>query len=233
MSSSIVPQAFGTNIWIHDGPVIDGMAGFHFPTRMAILRLSGGDLFIWSPTDLTDPLRDWLAATGPVAHIVAPNALHHSFLAQWHAAFPQALIHPAPRLRDKYPDMPMQPDLTDTPPPAWANEIDQALIPNTIAPEIVFFHHASGTAIFTDLLQNMPGNWFTGWRRIVARLDLMTGAKPQVPRKFRLALRPRDQVRQAVGKVLKWPTSRVILAHGTPVLRDGQSFLHRAFSWLK
>ena len=40
-------QSFGDDIWLADGPIA-GVAGFDYPTRMAIIRLSGGALFIWS-----------------------------------------------------------------------------------------------------------------------------------------------------------------------------------------
>lgn len=48
------------NVWIVDGPEIwFGMPWpkFPFPTRMTVLRLANGELFIHSPTPLTPPLR--------------------------------------------------------------------------------------------------------------------------------------------------------------------------------
>lgn len=48
------------NIWIVDGPVIRfGMPWpkFPFPTRMTVVRLASGDLFVDSPTPITPPLR--------------------------------------------------------------------------------------------------------------------------------------------------------------------------------
>ena len=39
-------KQFGHEIWIADGPVVTAAAGFHYPTRMAIIRLSDGGLFI-------------------------------------------------------------------------------------------------------------------------------------------------------------------------------------------
>jgi hypothetical protein len=44
------------DVWIVDGPVIRfGMPWprFPFPTRMTVVRLTGGDLFLHSPTPLT------------------------------------------------------------------------------------------------------------------------------------------------------------------------------------
>ena len=35
-------QPFATGIWIADGPEVDAMLGFRYPTRMAVIRLTGG-----------------------------------------------------------------------------------------------------------------------------------------------------------------------------------------------
>jgi hypothetical protein len=40
-------NAFGPDIWIADGPNIS-VAGFHYPSRMVIIKLSNEDLFILS-----------------------------------------------------------------------------------------------------------------------------------------------------------------------------------------
>ena len=85
-------QRFGPSIWISDGPEAV-VAGFRYPTRMAVIRLSDGTLFIWSPVALSAPLRAAVDALGPVAHIVAPNALHHLHLGEWQAAYPAARLY--------------------------------------------------------------------------------------------------------------------------------------------
>lgn len=224
---------FGPDIWIADGSVVVAAMGFHYPTRMAIIRLMDGGLFIWSPVALTEPLRAEVDALGPVRHLVAPNALHHVFIADWKQAYPGALIYAPPGLRAKRPDIVFDADLSDEPPPAWAGQIDQVVMAgNVITTELVFFHAASRTAIFTDLLQQMPPGWFSGWQAIVARLDLMTAPEPSVPRKFRMAFTNRRAARAALGRILAWPADKVLMAHGAPVGADGQAFLRRAFRWL-
>ncbi|MBV2358983.1 DUF4336 domain-containing protein [Thalassococcus sp. CAU 1522] len=222
----------GPDLWIADGPPITAAAGFHYPTRMAVARLADGGLWLWSPVAFDAALRDAVAALGPVAHLVAPNALHHMALADWAAAFPDARLHAAPGLRAKRAELAWTDDLGADPHPGWAGQIDQAVFPNAIAPEIVFFHRASGTALFTDLLQQMPPGWYRGWRGLVARLDGMTGPEPAVPRKFRLAARPRAGARAALAQIAAWPVETVLMAHGNPVTRDAPGFLRRAFRWL-
>ncbi len=225
-------QEFGRAIWIADGGEAV-VAGFRYPTRMAVMRLADGGLFIWSPIHLTAPLRSAVDALGPVRHIVAPNSLHHLYLPDWKRAYPDAKLHAPPGLRAKRTDIAFDADLGDAPDPDWAGQIDQVLIPgNRITTEAVFFHHPSGTVLFTDLLQQIPPHLLSGWRALVARLDLMVGPEPQVPRKFRIAFTDKRAARAAIAKILAWPAQKVLMAHGAPVENNAQDYLRRAFRWL-
>jgi hypothetical protein len=200
---------------------------------MAVIRLSGGGLLIWSPVALSETVRTYLQDLGEVRYLVAPNSLHHVFLAEWRQAYPQATLYAAPGLRLRRKDIEFDADLGDAPPPEWAEDLDQVLIPgNRITTEVVFFHRPSGAVLFTDLIQQFPPGWFRGWRSIVARLDLMTQPEPSVPRKFRVAFVDRRAARAALQRVLAWPSSKVVMAHGRPVETDGHAFIARAFRWL-
>ena len=225
-------KPFGDEIWIADGPDVV-IAGFHYPTRMAVIRLSDGSLFIWSPIRLTDNLRTEVDALGQVRHIIAPNSLHHLFLPEWKRAFPGAKVYAPPGLRGKRQDIVFDADLGAAPDPDWAGEIDQVLMPgNLITTEVVFFHVKSGTVLFADLIQQLPASSFSGWRALVAKLDLMVGPEPSVPRKFRVAFVNRRAAREALERIFAWPAERVLMAHGTPVANDARAFLRRAFRWL-
>jgi hypothetical protein len=232
MSTSSL-QPFGPEIWLADGPETE-VIGFRYPTRMAVIRLADGGLFIWSPVALSDELRRDVAALGEVCHLVAPNSLHHLFLGEWRDAYPQARLYAAPGLARRRPDLDFQAELGDAPPLEWAGDLDQVLMHgNRITTEAVFFHRPSGTVLFTDLIQQFPRGWFRGWRAVVARLDLMTAPEPSVPRKFRTAFIDRRAARTALQRILGWPSSKVLMAHGRPVERNGQAFIARAFRWLK
>jgi hypothetical protein len=225
-------KEFGHEIWIADGPHV-AVVGFHYPTRMAAIRLSDGGLFIWSPIHLADSLQAEVDALGQVRHIIAPNSLHHLFLPQWKRAYPEARVHASPGLRQKRKDVVFDADLRDAPSPDWADEIDQVLMHgNLITTEAVFFHAKSGTVLFTDLLQQLPTSLFSGWRAVVAKLDLMVGPEPSVPRKFRVAFTNRRAARDALSRILAWRAEKVLMAHGTPVELDPPAFLRRAFGWL-
>lgn len=226
-------KEFGPDIWVADGPTVTAAAGFRYPTRMAVIRLTNSDLLLWSPTALTDDLRAEVETLGAVRYLVPPNSLHHTFLGDWQRAYPGATVYAPPGLREKRKDIRFDADISDGPIAAWAGEIEHAIMwGNRITTEVVFFHRRSGTAIFTDLIQQFPRGWFKGWRALVARLDLMTAAEPTVPRKFRVAWTDRRAARDSLRRVLAWPAEKVIIAHGPPITDDGQAFLRRAFRWL-
>ena len=146
-------QPFGPDIWIAEGPVAS-FHGFPYSTRMAVIRLSDGSLFVWSPVALSTALRAAVDALGPVRHLVSPNALHHLFLAEWTSAYPEARLYASPRLRRKRRDLSFNAELGDAPEPAWAGDIDQVVVHGSFAlTEIVFFHRHSRTALFADLIQ--------------------------------------------------------------------------------
>jgi len=225
-------KSFAENLWIADGPIAD-VAGFHYPTRMAVIRLADGGLFVWSPVALPADLRTGIDALGPVRHVVAPNSLHHLHLDAWREAWPDARFTAPPGLRRKRPDLRFDDDLEDGSAHDWSAEIDHVLVHgNLITTEAVFFHRASRTAIFTDLIQHFRPGWFSGWRAIIGRLDLMTAPLPEVPRKFRNTFVGRRAAREALRRILAWPTERVLMSHAPPVDAGGQAFIRRAFRWL-
>ncbi|SFH69443.1 DUF4336 domain-containing protein [Albimonas pacifica] len=226
---------FGTDLWLAEGPVVEGMAGFRFPTRMALMRLGDAGLAAWSPVAPTEALLAQAEALGPVRWLIAPNALHHLFLPDWVRAFPRARVLAAPGVREKRPELVIHAVLgADPVPSAFAGALDLAPIRgNRLFTEVALFHRASRTAIFTDLLQALPPGWFRGWRGLVAKLDRMQEAEPTVPRKFRIAFRDRAAARASLAPVLAWPAERLVVAHGAPVERDAAALLQRAFGWLQ
>ena len=227
-------EQLGPEIWTAEGPQVVAFVGFHYPTRMVVIRLPDSGLMIWSPIALSGRLRAAVDAVGPVRHILAPNSLHHLFLAEWKTAYPDARLHAAPGLRSKRRDIDFDADLGPTPDAAWSGTVDQVVMGgNLITSEVVFFHRPSRTAVFADLLQQLAPGWFSGWRAVVARLDHMVGPHPSVPRKFRLAFTDRNAARAAVRQVLDWPVERVVMAHGPLVEHDGLTCLRRAFAWLR
>jgi hypothetical protein len=84
-------EPLGSDLWFADGGVVS-FKGFDYPTRMVVVRLADGGLWLWSPVERTTAIGDEVRALGPVRHIVSPNKLHYLFLGEWQTAFPEASL---------------------------------------------------------------------------------------------------------------------------------------------
>jgi hypothetical protein len=136
------------------------------------------------------------------------------------------------RLCKKRKDLTFDAELSDRSDPEWATDIDQVAVRGSPLTEIEFFHRASRTAIFADLIQNLPNDWFKGWRGAVARLDGICAPNPGAPREWRASFLNRRAARAALQTILAWPIDRVLIAHGEPATGDGVTFVRQAFAWL-
>jgi hypothetical protein len=219
-------------IWIAEGPSVS-FFGFPYPTRMTLVRLSDGGLWLCSPIELSDALADEVGALGPVRHLVSPNLLHHLFLGQWARAWPEAKLWASPGLERRRRDLSFDGELGDAAESAWANDIDQLIFRGSFAlKEVFFFHRASRSAIITDLVQKFDPAMQRGWRGLLMRLDGLVGPEGSTPRELRLTFWNRRSAREALRKALGWNPQRLIIAHGQWVRENGREALARAFSWI-
>ncbi len=146
-------QALGPDLWFADGGLVS-FYGSAYPTRMAVVRLEDGGLWLWSPVALRPELKSEVRALGPVKHLVSPNKLHHLFLGAWQEAFPQAQLWGTRSTIVKCKQLTFSGMLTDIAPPAWAGQIEQYHFTNSpFLDEMIFFHRLSQTAIIADLSQ--------------------------------------------------------------------------------
>lgn len=230
MTSSLTPA--GPDFWIAEGPEVS-FFGFPYPTRMAVIRLAGGNLFIWSPIALTPGLKAQVQALGSVRHLISPNKLHHLSLRDWQRAFPGSTLHASPGLAKKRRAIAFDVELGDSPEPAWKGEIDQVAMAGSFAmTEIVFFHRTSRTALFADLIENFRPDWFKGWRGLAARLDGIVMPNAGAPREWRLTFTKRSAARAALARILNWRAEQVVMAHGEIVRTGGTDFIRSSFRWL-
>jgi hypothetical protein len=219
-------------IWIADGPAVS-FFGFPYPTRMTVVRLSDGGLWVCSPVRLDERLQAAVTQLGAVRCLVSPNKLHHLYLAEWAHAWPDAQLYASPGLARRRPDLRFHAELSDRPDPVWAADIDQVIFRGSWAmDEVVFFHRRSRTAIFTDLIQKFDAQAFHGWRRVVMTWDGMVGPNGSTPREWRLSFWNRRAARAALQTVLDWNPHRVLIAHGTWVRENGRAAVKQSLRWL-
>lgn len=224
------------DIWVVEGPRVD-FYSFAYSTRMVIIRLSDRRLWIWSPIALDEDLAREVCALGTPAFLVAPNPIHHLFLANWHERFPEAQIWAPKSLRRKEPELHFDGILDDRAPAGWAQEIDQFYFDNSpLLDEVVFFHRASRTAIFADLTENFSNGfirkYWRWWQRPIARMWKIVEGWGYAPLELRLTFRHKQQARAKIRQIKSLEPQRVIMAHGEIIRSDGVKFLNTAFAWL-
>ncbi|MDE2581967.1 MAG: DUF4336 domain-containing protein [Rhodospirillales bacterium] len=226
------------DLWIVDGPEVRmRYAGLRLPftTRMTIVRLPDGRLFVHSPTELTVTLRQDVASLGPVGFLVSPNRLHTTWLDAWRRAWPEAqtagvAAEPAwdgTRLRAAL-------NLGGPGPFPWAPAIAQTLVPGGMFSEAVFFHAPSRSLILTDLIENFElervrCRWLRLVLRVTGPLHPNGTAPPDMRWTFR---RHKPALRAALALMRGWAPERIIFAHGRWYPSDGVRELNRAFRWV-
>lgn len=225
-------ETFGPSLYVAEGPVVS-FYGFPYPTRMALVRLSDGSVWVWSPVALTEALAAEVEALGPVRYIVSPNKIHHLFLAEWAKRWPEAQLYAPPGLAQRKPELHFDAELDDTPDPAWAGEIDQVIFRDSLfMEEVVFFHKASGTAIICDLIQRHSPDKMSGWKGALMKLDGLVGEHGSTPREWRASFLRRGAARAARAKVLGWKPNRLLIAHGACAQSGATEIIEGALAWI-
>jgi uncharacterized protein DUF4336 len=231
-----VLEPLGSNLWFADGGIVS-FKGFDYPTRMVIVRLADGGLWLWSPVEKTIEIEREIRMLGPVRHIVSPNKLHYLFLAEWQAAFPQAQLWGTASTIAKCGVWHFSGALTDQSPAAWKGQIDQFYFSNSpFLDELIFFHRLSRTAIIADLSQTFSQAFLMRhwplWLRLIAWCSKMTEGWGYPPIDYRISFRRRARAWRKIQALVDEHPEHVVLAHGEVVRSDGEAFLRRAFSWL-
>ena len=233
-----VPKPVAEGVWIVDGAPIRPAPGLVMPTRMIVIRLASGDLWLHSPVRHGEALARALAELGPVRHLVAPNIGHWTFLPDWQRAFPQATLWAAPGLRDRRQvrksGLRIDHDLGEQAPAAWAGEIEQAVIPGAGGfREVAFLHLPSRTLLLTDLVANLEAEKLPFATLLFARLNGMLAPHGRAASYVRISVRMRRaEASRAVTRLIGRAPERVIFAHGRWFERDGTATARRSLGWL-
>lgn len=228
-------QAFAPNIWIIDGPIVRDF-GVLFTTRMTVVRLADGSIWIESPVPVPFETLKRITEWGPVRYLVAATPRHVWRLAAWHTLFPDAQLwvpRSTPFTLKKGP-LPLTGMLKDAPPGAWSRDFDQlAFQGNPLIEEVLFFHKASRTVILGDLIQEHPSMKGKPLRNALFRLGGVASPPGGVGLDFRLSFTNRKLARRSLDKLLSWDFDKLIIAHGACIERDARSAVERAFHWLR
>lgn len=228
-------------VWIVDGPVIAfGYLGlkFPFPTRMTIVQLADGGLWVHSPTELSSSLKNEVDALGRVRYLIAPNRIHYWWVEKWVAAYPDAVTYAAPGVRTqarsngRFADYNV--DLAEEGEFPWSGELKMLLVHGGYLSEAVFFHDATRTLVITDLIQNYEREKIANpFFRFMSRLSGAVDPDGKMPVDLRSTFfMHRKKMSEAVRTMISWQPQRIIIAHGRWYEDNAVAELKRAFRWL-
>lgn len=184
---------------------------FKGSTKMTIIRLQDGRLFIHSPVHISNSLLKEIKKIGKVAYVVAPNNMHYLYFTQCLALFPKARGYVTQSLVKKKPFFKKFISI-EALKKEIGTEIAQVEFKGHTLGETIFFHKSSKTLLVTDLLYNLQANnlWFEKW------VMWLFGAygRPSIPVYHKVAIKDKRHIKASVDKIMEWPIQRVIMAHG-------------------
>jgi hypothetical protein len=223
-------QTIAPNIWhTQHNFVVNGLS---VSSRMTVVRLQDGRLWLHSPVPITAELKAELIALGEVAYVVAPSKMHHLFAADCMTAFPQAMLFGAPGLQAKRPDLQGMRELQAVAEAAWQADFEQLFFAGMpLVNETIWFHKSSQTLIVTDLLQCYQGELSFGlklYARLTGTLNHMA-----VPRTVRWLVKDKTAALASAKKILDWPFERVLVAHNVILETDAHAVVEKAFERFK
>lgn len=220
----------GENLWVVEAR--QRFLGLEVGTRMTVVRLPGRRLLVHSPIRYARSVAGALAEHGEVAHLVAPNRLHHLYVADWRDAYPEATLHVSPGLPAKRPDLASGRVLSDQAPAEWAGALEQRVVGGfPFADEVVFFHRESRTLILTDLAFRIGPEAPALTRWVFAVIGGYRRLGPTVVE--RALIRDSAKFRASLDAILDWPFERVIVAHGEITEAGAREALEAAYRWVR
>lgn len=227
-------QQLDTNLWVFEGGIVPFFK-IPFSTRMVVVKLTDGKLWVHSPIELTDELKDQVMQLGEVAYLIAPNHLHHLFIEQWQNAFPDAMTYGTEEVIKKRSDLNFDGILETANYYPWSGEIKQLLFTGSKAmEECVFFHKSSNTLIVADLIENFRPDFFKPWQRVIAKGVGILHPNGKMPIDWRLTFTfNKSEARNHLQEILIWKPQRLVMAHGVVIDSAADEFLSRSFAWLK
>ena len=216
-------------VWVAEHP--SRFHGVDVRTRMTIVRLASGELWVHSPVDAGTALKREIDALGRVAFIVAPSNLHYEHARPFFDSYPRSELFVAPRLPEKSGAIAFGTSLCDTPPSPWASDLAQITLKgHRYLDEVVFFHRDSRTLIVADLLESVHDD--APWA--LRTLGRMAGIyeRPGAPMDMRFAYRDVDATRASLERILAWDFDGIVLSHGRLIPRGGKRVLRDAYRFL-
>lgn len=214
------------SIWFAQQPIKFGPFGIR--TRMTVVRLADGGLWVYSPILPSQEIIDALSTIGEVRFVVAPNKSHHLFLLPFLRAFPHAKAYVAPGLAAKCPDLASLEVLSPERANPWEPDLTSHFVEGlSILNETAWFHATTGTLILTDLLFCFGAD-NPVFSRAVARV-LGVYQHLGMSRTMKFMVNDKRALARTAEHLLSLPIQRIIVAHDSVIDVGAKDQVAQAF----
>jgi len=204
------------------------VGGLRIGSRMTIIRLNDGSLFVHSPIALSKPLLDSIDSIGKPKYIIAPNTMHHLFARQFQDPYRDADLYIVPGLKKKRKDLSNAKELSDSSDLRWSSEIKQHSVRGiSKLEEVVFFDQQSKTLILTDLAFYITANYPLFTRAFFWLNGAYNRFSPSWMFKL-FFLKHKSEFKRSIDYILEWDFERIIISHGKVVETGGK----KIFRWV-
>jgi len=227
-------KPLGDGLFVVEGPVVRDM-GVHFTTRMSVVQLTSGDVWVSSPAQVPFDVLAEISRLGPVRYLVSATPRHFWRLYAWHTLFPDAELWSSPMtpITLKREDLPLTGILDDQAQRPWVPDLDQILIRGSSwLNEVAFFHGPSRTLLVEDVIQIHEARAGHPVRNALIELGGVAAPGGGVGLDIRLTFRDRDAARASLRRILAWDFDKLVVAHGPIVTSGAREIVENAFSWL-
>lgn len=204
--------------------------GLRLPTRMTALATRSGVVLV-SPIPIDDRIAASIAELGDVSALLAPNLLHHLYLAAAKQRYPSARVLAYRALETKLPGLTIDHALDDGLPEDLREDLRGVLVDGAPSvSEMVLCHVPSRTLVVTDLFFHVvrPVGFVT---HLVLFLVGCHGRFAQ-SRAWRFFVKDREKARASARAIAELPFDEVVVAHGEPVQEGAKEAVVRALSWM-
>lgn len=226
-------RSFGANIWTLDGDDVQMFGVLPFTTRMTIIKLATGGLWLHSPVAPTLQRRRAIDRLGPVKHLVAPNKIHSLGIEPWRTLYPAARVWTSPEFPKRHPDIAVDELLTNDIAASWRSEIDLCVIEgHAFLDEVAFIHKPSKSLIITDLIQKHDAEKDIWLWRGVKRMVGVLGEDGGTSLDIKLSIRDKRAMRRSIEHMLSWDFDNLIIAHGHCLRGGARKEVERALKWI-
>jgi hypothetical protein len=216
------------NIWVHEDEMV--LLGSPLALRMTIVKLVNGQLWVHSPTPISDELVEEIARLGEVGYIVSASNGHNLYLREWIDAFPGAEIVVSGGIPKK---LGLKGGFTVLGPGfenIWSDDLDWEYMSGVeFFNESVFLHRKSKSLIVTDFIQNYQIAKPTFVQKYIFGSLGFKEICIAPPLKWGIFYKDRAAFRASAARIKQWEFDRIIVTHGDVIDQTPMEWFDRIY----